>query len=85
MEEGETKDLYEYLKTQFSDIETCKAWYRKWRDEDNQEIEGFGCISLRAMAAHCSNVLEGKTEDGSGDGFCTRYLSTKYGPEIYMG
>ena len=81
------ENFYEYLKTQFNDLNSCKEWYRRWSREWKQEIPGhpeFPLFSLRAMAAHCSNVLEGKITDESGDQFCTEYINTKYGPDIYF-
>lgn len=75
------KELYLYLRTQFKDIKSCKKWYIKWRNNEQPDILG-GCFSLRSMAAHCSNVLEGKLCDDSGLEYCTMYINTKYGSDI---
>lgn len=77
--------FYAWLRQQFIDIETAKAWAHKWANEMDQEVPAeFGVgFSSRAMAAHISNVLENKTEDESGTPFLTNYLATRYGPEIY--
>ena len=74
-------EFYEWLRSQFTDIEEAKVFYSKWRDEDDQESE-YGCHSLRAMSAHISNVLEGKKT--LGDDISTNYMSTKYGSEIFF-
>lgn len=76
--------LYEYLATQFNTIDGAIEFYNKWKYDWGQMLpeEHFGgdCYSLRAMAAHCSNVLEGKPEpDGP-----TEYINTKYGSQIYF-
>lgn len=59
--------LYEYLKTQFHDVETAKAFMKKWNHEWNQELRGFdpgpndmNDLTQRAMAYHVCYVLEGE-------------------------
>lgn len=74
-------EFYEWLRSQFTNIEEAKIFYSKWRDEDEQESK-YGYHSLRAMAAHVSNVLEGKKEL-VGDTL-TNYMDSKYGSEIYF-
>ena len=71
--------FYDWLKTQFTDLESAKVFYKKWIDEMEQETP-FGMFSWRAMAAHISNVLEGKKQDNNE--FMTSYMSTKYGSEV---
>ena len=73
-------EFYDWLKQQFTDLKTAKIFYLKWKDEDDQETP-YGCFSMRSMAAHISNVLEGKEHDD--DAVCTNYMSTKYGPDIF--
>jgi hypothetical protein len=75
--------LYEYLRSQFSNLDECVDWYSKWVEND-QEIEGFeGCYSMRAMAYHCSRVLEGFDDQEEGI-VATSYIETKYGSSIYF-
>lgn len=74
-------EFYEWLRSQFTNIEEAKVFYSKWRHEDEQESE-YGCHSLRAMAAHVSNVLEGKKE--LGEDILTNYINTKYGSDLYF-
>ena len=75
------KKLYEYLKTQFSDLKSCKKWFKKWLNSDQPAILNT-CFSMRALATHCSNVLEGKEKDNSGNELLTCYVNTKYGSDI---
>lgn len=78
------EQFYDYLRQQFSDLEGAKAFYRKWKYEWDQELPpdiSLGHVSLRAMAAHCSHVLEGTMPDV---GCLTEYINTKYGSEIYF-
>lgn len=74
-------EFYEWLNQQFTDLNTAKEFYIKWKDEDDQETP-YGCFSMRAMAAHISNVLEGK--ENYEDTVCTNYMSTKYGSDIFF-
>ena len=74
-------EFYAWLKTQFVDLETAKVFYKKWLNDDNQET-AYGCFSMRAMAAHISNVLEGKTYVN--DNIYTNYIITEYGSDIYL-
>jgi hypothetical protein len=78
-------DLYPYLRSQFSDLASAKIWAHHWAQEQEagRPLAEFGSISSRAMAAHISNVLEGKDRDESGSRFTTNYLSTRYGPDLY--
>lgn len=78
----EKLDFYDYLRTQFSTIEECHDFYQKWADEWDQELPEYGLFSLRAMAAHCSNVLEGKESEAGY--FLNSYLDTKYGTTIFF-
>lgn len=75
-------DLHAYLRTQFTDLAGAKAFMRRWATEMGQDIPGFGGISSRALAAHVSTVLEGKTEVPSA-GLATNYLATARGSELY--
>lgn len=77
-------NFYDYLRRQFSDLETAKRWAYKWANEMGQEIPEFGGMTSRAMAAHISAILDGKSEDNSGTDYLTNYLETRYGPEIYL-
>lgn len=78
-------DFYEFLKTQFSDLESAKKFYHNWIYENHQDIPGHpewsddDCFSMRAMAGHISQVLEGKNEQ-----YKNTYMNTKYGSEIYF-
>lgn len=77
-------DLYKYLKSQFSNLEDCKKWFREWW-RNGQEIEGVPYdFTLRAMAYHCSMVLEGYDDDPNKEHYFTDYMETKYGLEIYF-
>lgn len=82
-------ELYDYLRTQFTNLEEAKIFFRKWAygwrqnipghpefsvDNDSDDCSGF---SLRAMAGHISAVLTGNVYDGV-------YNDTKYGSEIYL-
>jgi len=71
--------LYDWLKTKFTDLESAKVFYKKWIDEMGQETP-FGMFSWRSMAAHISNVLQGKEQNNNE--IITSYISTKYGNEI---
>jgi hypothetical protein len=77
--------FYDYLKTQFHDLTSCIEWYHcTWINKWDQDIPGrpeWNIFTQRAMARHCSNVLEGKNIEQDGD--C--YLDTKHGPAIFYG
>ena len=75
-------NLYDYLKSQFNDLLTAQEFYRRWRDEWKQRIPGQPLLSLRAMAGHCSVVLE-QIEGNSEAVYSGVYLDTKYGSAIY--
>jgi hypothetical protein len=72
-------EFYDWLKTQFTDLESAKVFYKKWIDEMDQETP-YGVFSWRAMAAHISNVLEGNEPDNNE--IYTSYMSTKYGSDV---
>lgn len=74
-------DLYAYLRTQFTDLAGAKQFMHRWATEMNEEIPGFGSISSRALAAHCSALLEGG--EVKNVGFATNYLASKYGSALY--
>ena len=80
----ERKDLFDYFKTQFDNIEDAMKWYDNWKYEWEQEVpnhpefSGDNIFSLRAMAGQISCFLTGDIYDGS-------YISTKYGSKIYFG
>lgn len=71
--------FYDWLKTQFTDLNSAKEFYKNWCGPLNQQTP-FGCFSMRSMAHHVSNVLEGK--DCSDPG--SLYYDTKYGSELYL-
>ena len=87
-------NFYKYLKSQFSNLEEAKEFYKKWKYEWDQNIPGHpewsvdgediedepNGFSLRAMAGHISDVLTNTSEFE--DGNC--YMFTKYGSEIYF-
>ncbi len=74
-------DFYNYLKTQFDDLETAKKWYKSWANGgDHKPIPKYGSFTCRAMAMHISNVLEGKEDDSA----TNSYIFTKHGTEIYL-
>jgi hypothetical protein len=79
------QDFYDYLRTQFTDLESAKKWYQKWKDEMEQELEGYPLISCRAMAYHISTALEGKTEKDDDGSPLSDYTDTKYGRTIFLG
>jgi len=73
--------FYQYLSKRCRTVERAKVFYRKW--SKTQSCGKFGSFTLRAMAHHISNVLEGKKHQT--DSFLkTPYYETKYGTEIYM-
>jgi len=74
-------DLHNYLRTQFSDFEWAKAFMWRWVNEMDQELPGFGLISSRSLAAHCSAVLENAQVQMIGS--TTNYMASKYGSELY--
>lgn len=80
-------DFYDYLKSHFNDLPSAKKFFIIWRCEWEQDIPGHpewsggNCFSIRSMAAHISNVLEGKSRDISGL-ITTNYITTKYGSDI---
>lgn len=85
---GEVMDLYDYLFSVFQDIDSCIDWYNKWKEND-QDIDGHpewsgdNCFSMRAMAGHCSVVLE-KMEGNKYAEYYMDYTKTKYGSKIYL-
>lgn len=81
-------DLYEYLKTQITDLESAKRWACTWFQEWQQVLPPpfhpeNDCYSMRAMASHLSTVLENKTTDDTSSALCTNYMRTKFGSELY--
>lgn len=77
-------DFYDYLRTQFHDVESAIQWCRQWERAGQPTLEGYGDFTCRAMAAHCSMALEGKPNE-AGFGLATDYMSTKYGVDIFWG
>lgn len=78
-------DLYEYLKKQCPDLQSAKVWIRKWADDWDQVLpwDDNPEFTVRAMAGHLSNVLEGGDEN-TGYALGDRsYMSTKYGIELW--
>jgi hypothetical protein len=84
MMENNRTDFYDYLRSQFSDLESAIAWARTWYRQGQPVIKGFGEFTCRAMAGHISMALEGKPNE-CGIGIYTDYMSTKYGVEIFWG
>jgi len=76
-------DFYTYLRSQFTDLDTCIEFCVKWLNTWEQEIPGYPwwSCSMRMMSTHCSTVLEGKSIEDSG----WDYTTTKYGVDIYYG
>ena len=72
------QQFYNWLKTQFTDIESAKVFFNKIKD--NCETP-YGPFTQRAMCYHISQVLEGKEYKEIGQ--LTNYSATKYGVEIY--
>lgn len=70
------------------DVEGARAWYHKWSVDDDQELPGFpDGFTLRAMAGHVSDYLEGFTgeEPNSYNGSQFKsYMDTKYGSQVYL-
>lgn len=81
-------EFYDYLYSMFKDLDSCIEWYNKWKEND-QDIDGHpewsgdNCFSMRAMAGHCSVVLE-IIEGNESAEYCGNYIDTKYGSEIYL-
>lgn len=73
------QDFYLWLSDQFNDLQSCKIFYKKWSVDQNCP---FGSFSMRSMAAHCSNVLEGKKRNPNA--ITTNYINTRYGSEIFL-
>lgn len=74
--------LYAYLRSQFTDLSSAKLWMHRWaNDLDCALPEPFGPISSRAMAAHVSRIVEGKTPDCGPS--LTNYLDERWGPILY--
>lgn len=83
-----SQKLQEIFAANFArdEIEGAKRWARKWYAEMNQELPGGLSISMRAMAGHISDYLEGfdGTEPESyGGSLCLMYSRTKYGGTMY--
>ena len=77
-----SRQFYKYLRTQFSNLEEAKKWYRCWRNDMEQVVPGYGMFSWRAMAHHISNVLEGRKQQER-NWWNKSYMDTKYGVEVY--
>ena len=78
-------DLYDYLRAKCPDLASAKAWIRLWADEWGQVLpwDTEPEFTMRAMAGHLSNVLEGGTsETGYAAGHIS-YMSTKYGSDLF--
>lgn len=78
-------DLYDYLREQCPDLESAKAWIHRWAEDWGQVLpwDDKPEFTMRAMAGHLSNVLEGGTSD---TGYATgtiSYMSTKHGSDLY--
>ena len=57
------KTFYEWLKTQFTDLESAKTFFKNWKRSGQKTP--YGEFTLRCMAAHISNILENKEYDPS--------------------
>lgn len=81
--------LYQYLHSKFSNLEQCIRFCQIWYYQNEQTFPDrpdFGHITLRAMAKHCSKVLEGyKKHPNHKTWYSSGHLDTKYGREIYWG
>ena len=75
-------DFYDWLRTQFTDLESAKRFAYHWANALDQSLPEWGDISSRAMAFHVSRALEGATH-GFNAGALTNYLDTQYGPELF--
>lgn len=78
-------DLYEYLREQCPDIASAKAWIYRWADEWEQVLpwDSSAEYTMRAMAGHLSNVLEGGTSETGYAAGEISYTQTRYGSELY--
>ncbi len=82
-------DFYNYLRTQFNNLDEAKVFYKKWINEWGQDIPGhkewseINCFSMRAMAGHISAILTKNDNEYESDD-CYTYADTKYGSEIYF-
>lgn len=74
----ESGSFYNWLGLQFNDLVGAKEFYRKWR---RSQVCCYGNFTLRAMAYHISNVLEGKVDESPG---LSNYIDTRYGSEIFF-
>lgn len=75
------QEFYVRLREKFTTKPEAKAWFRKWA-ADGQETP-YGSVSMRAMAHHVSNVLEGMTEQED-DFIWMPYFNTAHGTDIYF-
>lgn len=77
-----TDDLLSYLKTQFSDLDGAKKFMRRWVVDMGQMLPIDIEVTSRALAAHCSAVLEG-SDVASANEFSTNYMASKYGSDLF--
>jgi hypothetical protein len=75
------KHFYDYLRSQFDDIESAKAFAQKWATSMHQDTPGFGPMTCREMAAHISNVLEG-IDSGDDSALMLNFNADRYGIPI---
>lgn len=87
----ESEGFYNWLSSQFSDVETACYFARDYVDRYDQETP-FGGYSTRSLCCHISIILE-CMEDGNNnyeekakqyieEGW-TNYSATKYGTKLY--
>ena len=76
------EELHQYLQTQFNDLAGAKKFMWYWKNDMDQSLPDGTELTVRAMAAHCSYVLEGiNVEEGA---MFVNYLSSKYGTDLYV-
>ena len=69
---------YAELKKTIKTVEDAKEYFKKWWQDGQKDPE----MTMRAMARHLSNVLEG-LRDQPENWYEGAYYDTKYGCEIY--
>ena len=93
MKHGDETDPYVWLRSVCPTLEEGKKfmarWYRDGQLSPFDDEEEGPAHTIRAMAAHISLALEGKTfeecDEEQGDyPFVTCYMSTKYGSDLYF-
>lgn len=77
--------LYNYLRRECINLEAAKEWIAAWANEHEQVLpwDKEAVYTMRAMAGHVSNVLEGGTSETGYARGGSSYFDTKYGSELF--